>query len=155
MSKRFWISVVVVFVVAMALDFGVHGVLLRADYAALTPQLFRGEAEAQRYFPFMLLAHFFIAVGVTWLYRVGRSDRPWPGQGVRFGLAISLYAVVPTCLVYYAVQPLPPMLVGKQIVLETIAAVVLGLVAAAVNRDPVAAGRAAEPPDEDLSPIPR
>jgi hypothetical protein len=155
MSKRFWISVVVMFVVAMTLDFVVHGLLLGRDYAALTPHLFRAEADAQAYFPFMLLAHLFIAVGITWLYRVGRSDRPWPGQGLRFGLAISLYAVVPTYLIYYAVQPLPSTLVAKQILFETVAAIVLGLVAAAVNRDPVGAKDRAEAADEDLSPIPR
>ncbi|HZZ94718.1 MAG TPA: hypothetical protein VFE23_19310 [Usitatibacter sp.] len=155
MSKRFWISVVVMFVVAMALDFGVHGLLLGRDYASLTPRLFRAETDAQAYFPFMLLAHVFMAVGITWLYRVGRSDRPWPGQGLRFGLAISLYAVVPTYLIYYAVQPLPPALVAKQIVFDTIAAVILGLVAAAVNRDPAVSKDAVEAADEDLSPIPR
>src|SRR5689334_4435948 len=89
MSSRFWISVVVVFVVAMALDFVVHGVLLRADYAALTPNLFRTPEDGQRYFPFMLLAHVFMAIGITWLYRGGRSDRPWSGQGIRFGIALA------------------------------------------------------------------
>src|SRR5689334_3523334 len=102
MSKRFWISAVVMFVAAMACDFVVHGVLLGRDYAALTPKLFRPEAEAQSYFPFMLLAHAFMAIGITWLYRGGRSTRPWAGQGLRFGLALAFYAVVPTYLIYFA-----------------------------------------------------
>jgi len=139
----------------MALDFVVHGLLLGRDYAALTPRVFRAEADAQAYFPFMLLAHAFMAIGITWLYRGGRSPRPWPGQGVRFGLALAFYAVVPTYLIYFAVEPLPAALVAKQIVFGTLAAVVLGLVAAAVNRDPMPASVALEPADEDLSPIPR
>jgi hypothetical protein len=155
MSPRFWISVVVVFVVAMALDFVVHGVLLRPDYAALTPQLFRAPADGQRYFPFMLLAHAFMAIGITWLYRGGRGERPWAGQGIRFGIALAFYAVVPTYLIYYAVQPMPQALVAKQIVFDTIAVIVIALVAAAVNRDPVRPALAPEPEDEAPSPIPR
>ena len=119
--------------------------LLGRDYAALTPKLFRAEADAQSYFPFMLLAHVFTAVGITWLSRAGRSSRTWAGQGVRFGLALAFYAVVPT----------PGELVAKQIVFDSIAAVILGLIAAAVNRDSPAAARAEDPVDEELSPIPR
>src|SRR4051812_40996588 len=155
MSKRFWISVVVTFVAAMALDFVVHGLLLGRDYAPLTPRLFRAESDAQVYFPYMLLAHVFMAIGITWLYRVGRANRPWAGQGLRFGLALAFYAVVPTYLIYYAVQPLPPDLVAKQLVFGTVAAIILGLVAAAVNRDPRVARPTEEAAEEDLSPIPR
>jgi hypothetical protein len=155
MSKRFWISVVVMFVAAMACDFVVHGVLLGRDYAALTPQLFRAEPDAQAHFSFMLLAHLFMAIGITWLYRGGRSARPWAGQGLRFGLALAFYAVVPTYLIYFAVQPTPGELVAKQIVFGTIAAIVLGLVAAAVNRDRVGVAREEDAADEELSPIPR
>jgi hypothetical protein len=143
------------FVASMALGVVVHGVLLGRDYAALTPQLFRAEADAQGHFPFMLLAHVFLAIGITWLYRGGRSERPWAGQGVRFGLALAFYAVVPTYLIYFAVQPTPPELVAKQVVLDSVAAIVLGLIVAAVNRDRVAAAVPREPEDEELSPIPR
>jgi hypothetical protein len=155
MSKRFWISVVVMFIATMVLGFVVHGMLLGRDYAALTPKLFRAESDAQKYFPMMLLAHVFMAIGITWLYRGGRSARPWAGQGVRFGLALAFYAVVPTYLIYFAVQPTPGELVAKQIVFDTICAVVLGVIAAAVNRDPLAARRDEEAADEELSPIPR
>ena len=56
MDRKFAIAWLVVFVVWMAGSFVVHGVLLHADYASLS-QLFRPEADAQRHFPFMILAH--------------------------------------------------------------------------------------------------
>jgi hypothetical protein len=87
----------------------------------------------------MLLAHAFKAVGFTWVYRAGRDGRPWLGQGVRFGLAVAVLATIPTYLIYYAVQPMPFDLVVKQVVFDTIAMVVMGIVAAAVNRDTVPA----------------
>ena len=37
-------------------SFVVHGSLLQAEYAKL-PNLFRPEAESQKYFPLMILAH--------------------------------------------------------------------------------------------------
>ena len=138
MNMRFVVSVAVLFVVSMALGFVVHGVLLHQDYTALQ-HLFRTPADAQAHFPFMLAAHLVMATGFTWIYRQGRDNRPWLGQGVRFGLAVVLLVTVPTYLIYYAVQPMPSDVVAKQVVLDAIAMVILGLVAAAVNRDPLPA----------------
>ena len=134
MNARFWISVVAVFVVSMLL-----GMVLGPDYAKL-PSLFRATADQQAHFPYMLAAHIVMAIGFTWIYRQGRDDRPWLGQGLRFGLAVALLATIPTYLIYFAVQPMPSDLVAKQIALDVIAMVIVGIVAAAVNRDKARAG---------------
>lgn len=139
MNTRFLISVVALFVASMILGIVVHGVLLGADYQKLIPNLFRTEQDGQAHFSWMLIAHVLIAVGFTWVYRAGRDSRPWLGQGVRFGLAIAVLATIPGYLIYYAVQPMPPDLVVKQVVFDTIAMVVMGIVAAFVNRDPIPA----------------
>lgn len=136
MNKRFVISVVVLFVASMLLGFVVHGVMLAADYAKLVPGVFRTPADSEAHFGYMIVAHVIMAIGFTWVYRQGRDNRPWLGQGVRFGLAVALLATIPTYLIYFAVQPLPSDLVAKQIVLDIIAMVILGIAAAAVNRDP-------------------
>ena len=134
MNTRFMISVAVLFVVSMVLGFVVHGAVLAQDYTRLQ-HLFRAPADAGAYFPYMLAAHLVMAIGFTWIYRQGRDARPWLGQGVRFGLAVAVLAPIPTYLIYYAVQPMPSDVVAKQIVLDSIAMVILGIVAAAVNRD--------------------
>jgi len=140
MNRKFVVSVVALFVASMVMGFVVHGLLLADEYAKLVPAgVFRSPQDSQQHFPWMLLAHVIMAVGFTWVYRAGRDNRPWLGQGVRFGLAIALLATIPTYLIYFAVQPLPMALVAKQIVFDTVAMVVLGIVAAAVNRDPVPA----------------
>ena len=145
MNKRFVMSVVALFVTSMITGMVVHGMLLGADYQKLTPTLFRGEQESQAHFTWMLLAHVFIAIGFTWIYRAGRDGRPWIGQGIRFGLAVAVMSVIPGYLIYYAVQPMPGDLVVKQVVFDTIAMVVLGLVAAAVNRDAPRTALAGDP----------
>ncbi len=136
MDKRFWISVVVMFVLSLGLGFVVHAVLLEQEYAKLQ-NLFRAPAEAENYFHFMLLAHLLIAVGFTWIYRQGReAGKPWFGQGVRFGVAVVVLMTIPIYLIYYAVQPLPGDLVAKQIVFDTIAVIIMGIVAAWINQPP-------------------
>jgi len=134
MNARAWISVVVLFVVSMVLGFVVHGLLLHGDYAQI-PNLMRTDAEAQQKFGFMIGAHLLMAVGLTLLYRHGREDKPWLGQGVRFGLILALAAVIPWYLIYYSVCPFPAGLVIKQIAYDTVGTVIIGIVAAAVNRD--------------------
>ena len=139
MNKAFAVSVAVMFVVSMILGFVVHAVLLHQQYAVLTPQMFRGENDAMAHFPYMLAAHVFIAIGFTWVYRQGRENKPFLGQGVRFGLAVAVLTTIPTYLIYFAVQPMPSDLVAQQIVFDTVAMVIMGIAVAAVNRDPVPA----------------
>jgi hypothetical protein len=133
MSRRFLIAWVVVFIAWMVGSFVVHGTLLREDYMSL-PTLFRPEAESQEYFQFMLLAHVLLAGAFVWIYSRGVEDRPWPSQGLRFGAAVALLTVVPTYMIYYAVQPMPGDTVVKQIIFDGILILVLGVITAWLYR---------------------
>ena len=132
------ISVAVMAVMSLVLGFVVHGWLLAPDYMKLA-SLFRSPAEAEGYFGFMILAHVLIGIGFTWIYRAGREAKPFLAQGVRFGLAVAVLTVIPTYLIYYAVQPMPGDVVVKQIVLDTISMVLMGIVCAWINQDRAAA----------------
>ncbi|HUQ29893.1 MAG TPA: DUF1761 family protein [Usitatibacter sp.] len=134
MNKTFVLSVVAMFVMSMILGFVVHGVLLGGEYAKLVG-IFRAPEDSQRHFPYMLLAHVLLAIGWTWIYRMGRENKPWLGQGVRFGIAVAVLATIPTYLIYYAVQPMPSDMVALQVAYDTIASVIMGITVAAVNRD--------------------
>lgn len=134
MNRKFLISVVVIFIMSMVLGFVVHGLLLGPGYAQL-PNLFRQPPEANGYFPYMLLAHVFLAVGFVWIYREGRQDKPFLAQGVRYGVAIAVLTTIPTYLIYYAVQPMPGALVAKQIVFDTISVILMGIVVAWLNKN--------------------
>lgn len=134
MNKQFLISVVVFFFVSMTTDFVLHGLVLANDYAA-QPALSRAPDDAMRHFPVMLLAHVFLAIGITAIYRRGReASRDWMGQGVRFGLWFAIASCVPTFMIYYAVQPMGLMLAFKQIVFGGVQTVLLGIVVAALNK---------------------
>ena len=96
--------------------------------------LFRSEADAQQHFPFMILAHVLLAGAFTWIYIRGHEAKPWLAQGLRFGFAVALLTVIPTYIIYYVVQPIPGMTVVKQIIFDSIVLLVLGAVAAYMNR---------------------
>jgi hypothetical protein len=132
---KFAISAVVLAIVSLLLGFVVHGVLLNADYHALGG-MFRAEDDGHAHFGYMLLADLFIGVGFTWIYLKGREAKPFLAQGVRFGIAVAVISTIPTYLIYFAVQPIPADLVVKQIVFDTIAMVVMGIVCAWLNRVP-------------------
>lgn len=133
MNKRTLISVVVIFIVWMGLDFLIHGNLLHSDYSQF-PNLYRSEQDSQNYFIYMLIAHVLIAIAFVWIYVKGKEDKPFLAQGIRYGIAIALLTAIPTYLIYYAVQPLPAEMVFKQIVFSTVEILILGIVVARLNK---------------------
>jgi hypothetical protein len=138
MNKKFIIAWIVIFVAWFAGSFIVHGVLLHDDYMKLQ-NLFRPEADAQQFFPLMILAHVILAGAFVWIYSRGVEAKPWLPQGLRFGVAIALLAIVPTYMIYYVVQPMPGMLAVKQTVFDGILMLILGMIVAFVYKEPTTA----------------
>lgn len=128
MNRKFIIAWIVILIAWFLGSFLVHGVLLGADYKALGA-LFRTDADAQQYFPLMILAHVLLAGAFTWIYARGVEAKPWLGQGVRFGVAVAFLTTIPTYLIYYVVQPMPAAVVAKQIVFDSLLLVILGVIA--------------------------
>lgn len=140
MNKRFVVSVAVLFVVTMLFGFLVHGTILAGEYTKLANAgIYRTPEQAHPLMGFMMVANLAYAIGLTWIYRMGRDDRPWMGQGLRFGLAVATLTTIPTYLIYYVVTPMPSDVVAQQIVLDIVVNVVVGMLTAFINRDPVAA----------------
>jgi hypothetical protein len=133
MDKRFFIGWLAVFIVWFCGSFVVHGVLLNADYMRLQA-IFRPPQEANQYFHWMIVAHVLMSGAFVWIYARGAEAKPWAAQGLRFGVAIALLAVVPMYMIYYVVQPMPGDTVIKQIVFDGILTLVLGLVVAFIYR---------------------
>jgi hypothetical protein len=133
MDRKMIIAWIVLFFAWFVGSFVVHGVLLHSDYSQLT-NLFRPEAEAQQYFPLMILAHVILSGAFVWIYARGVEAKPWLGQGIRYGVAIVLLTTVPLYLIYYVVQPMPGATVVKQIVFEAILVLILGAIAAFMYR---------------------
>lgn len=133
--KEFFIAWGVLFVLVTGIGFVIHGVLLQADYAALVERgMMRPEDEGAANMPFIFIANIFFSLAFVLIYSRGVEDKPWVGQGLRFGGLVALLWAVPIFLIDYAVQPLPGSLVGKQIAYEAVDMLILGLAAAAIYR---------------------
>jgi hypothetical protein len=131
MNKKFLVAWLVVFILYMAGGMVVHGVILGDDYMATG--LMRPEAEASKLMHLMILAHVLMAGAFTWIYARGVENRPWLGQGLRFGLAVAIL-FTPIYIIYYVVQPTPGMLALRQVAYDTILTLVLGAVVAFLYR---------------------
>jgi len=134
MNLKFIISVVVLFVLSMGLGFLVHGTLLADQYGQL-PNLYRTMEDSENYFGFMIAGHLLIAIGLTWIYRMGHeAGKPWLAQGIKFGIAVAVLSTIPMYLIYYAVQPAPQSLMMGQIMYDVPAVIVMGIVTALINK---------------------
>ena len=132
MARKCIISAIVMFVMAWALSFVVHGMLLMPDYAATAAM--RPPAEAQQIIYLLILAQAIFGAAFAWIYYQGKEDKPWLTQGIRFGIAVACLTVIPTYLIYHVVTPVPLALAIKQIVLDTIRVVLMGVVLAWIAR---------------------
>jgi hypothetical protein len=132
MSRKCIISAAIMFVMALVLSFFIHGVLLFNDYTAAGGM--RPPDEAHGLMHYMILAQVLFSAAFAWVYVQGKDQRPWLGQGIRFGIAIAFLTVIPTYLIYHVVTPVPLALAIKQIVYDTIRIMLMGIVLAWINR---------------------
>jgi hypothetical protein len=130
-TARVVIAIVVVFILSCILGTIIHAFLLKADYEQVAA-LYRTAADTRF---FMIFAGYLgFAIGSVWVYAKGVEDKPWLGQGLRFGLAIWLILSVPSFFIEYATQPIPESLFIKQLGFELINKLILGVVTAAIVR---------------------
>ena len=129
MDNRFVWATLAAFVVAFALCAVFHGWILFPNYIAL-PAVYRApEFDAFR-FILLILAWLVMAASMVALYRFGVEDKPYLGQGLRFGLLAAGVSAVPYNLFWYVGTNISGMLAIKQLILEAIIVVAMGVVIA-------------------------
>ena len=124
-------TIIVVFIVANIFGFLIHAILLKPDYMPLAAHY---RAEGSEKMLFISLAYLSFAIGSVWVYAKGVEDKSWLGQGIRFGIAMWLVLAIPSFVIAYAVQPVPGMLVVKQVLFEGVDKILLGILTAALYR---------------------
>jgi hypothetical protein len=129
--KRLVLTIIVIFLLANLSGFFIHAIWLKQDYMPAA-NLFRPEGQEKMLF--IILGYLAFAIGSVWLYAHGVEDKPWLGQGVRFGIAMWLVLTVPTFFIDYAVQPMPAILTAKQVISEGINKIILGIITALLYR---------------------
>jgi hypothetical protein len=133
MTKQFIIAVVVAFVLFSGLGYLVHGVLLNDAYG-MYPNLWRSVDESAKHMPFILIANLVTAVPFVWIYERGKQDKPWLGQGVRYGVAMAALVPAGRFITYYAIQPIGHGLALHQILFDGAATVVIAVIVARIYK---------------------
>ena len=143
-TKRFALTVLVVFIVSQVFAIVIHGFILGPDYrpfygTLLRPMQVSGSgAEASAWMIlFLPLAHLAMATAFVALF--SRWVRPGVdeiAQGLKFGVLAWLFGPVPMYLLWFAEQPWPLSLTIKQLVLELFTMLVLGTFTAMLYRAP-------------------
>ncbi len=130
--KRFWLSVLVVFVAYMLIDALVHMVLL-ADLYDQVSHLWRADAEMQKLFPLMWLGTLIFTIFFVLIFTKGYEGRGI-AEGIRFGLYIGVFMGFPMAFGSYAMYPLPFILAVYWFIASVVEMIIAGAVAAAVYR---------------------
>lgn len=126
---RLILTIVVIFILANLTGFFIHAIWLKPDYM-LVANLFR--PAGQEKLVFIVLAYIAFAIGSVWLYAHGVENKPLLMQGVRFGIAMWLVLTIPSFFIAYGTQPIPALLMSKQVLSELVGKIFLGVVTALV-----------------------
>lgn len=135
--KKIVAAVVVAYIVLMGSNFLIHSVWLMKDYAAI-PDSWRPLADMQRKIWLMWIGQLFFTVMFVWIYTRGVERKPWPAQGIRYGILMTLFTVIPYSLSEYVIYRIPHMLAVKWMIAGGIELIILGLIVAGICREDAA-----------------
>ena len=130
-AKRMAATIAAALVVSEVLAAVVHGVLLDADYQPFRGSLLRAQAGASM----MLLpvAHLLFITALVWVCGRLNFAGGVGARAMKIGLLGWCIGQAPLWMVWYAEQPWPGNLLVKQLALEFVSAVVVGLTIALVG----------------------
>ena len=127
-TKKWIITSLVVFVAATILDFIIHVLILSEAYEA-TSHLWRPEAEMNQMMAIMWFSGLIFSFLFVFVFAKGYEGRGIM-EGVRFGLIIGIFFMLPMSLGNYAAMPIPFSLALNWFILGIIEFIILGVLAA-------------------------
>jgi len=128
-TKKFWITLVVVFVVMEVLSYLIHGVMLAETYASEPlKSVFRSKEEMDSMIWIMLLMDLIWAYFFCFFFAKGYENKGI-GEGLRFGLYIGLFWSLVFAYSSYAIYPLTYGIVLQWFIYGLVVSLILGVVA--------------------------
>ena len=128
-TKKFWITLVVVFVVMEVLNFLIHGVMLAETYASEPlKSLFRSKEEMEGMMWIMWLMDIVFAYFFCFFFAKGYENKGI-GEGLRFGLYIGLFYSMTFAYSSYAIYPLTYGIVLQWFLYGLVVSLIMGVVA--------------------------
>ena len=132
---RFVAATIAAFLVSQILAVVVHGVILAADYAPFYGTLLRPmSAQAEWRMLLLPIAHVCFVMALVWLSGRIQLEGSATVRGLKLGLVGFFLGHLPHALLSYAEQPWSGSLIAKQIGLELLSSLLIGVTVAAVAR---------------------
>jgi hypothetical protein len=134
-------TIAAAFVVSQVLAIAIHGFILAPDYAPFYGTLLRSQDGGGAWQMLLLpVAHLVFISTIVWFYSRLRLEGTRMRRGLVLGTAAWAVGQIPHWLLWYAEQPWPGDLVLKQLGLELVASLIIGLTITAVAGDLPVAG---------------
>ena len=133
-KTRIFLTGLAALFVAEVLASIIHGYVLAADYAPYYGTLLRGGADPAWQFAFLPLAHLAWVGGLVWVYLRATFTGSRVVQGLKLGFLGWMICQVPLWLLWFAEQPWPNGLVLKQLALELVSSLLVGITIALCAR---------------------
>lgn len=132
-------AMVAAFLVLVATNWVVHGLLLRSSYQAIA-LTFRPFLAIRARMWIMLAGQALFSIAFVYVYIRGLERKPWLAQGVRYGVVIWVMTVIPASLAEFVTMFIPHQLALHWILLGLAQLVITGIVVAAIIGEPASAG---------------
>jgi len=141
-TKKLIGAMVAAFVILFMAGFLVHSVWLGTTYRQMRDAGFSfrpDDAMRQRLWG-VWVSDALYSILFVWVYAKGREEKPWIGQGIRYGILMTLFTVVPSAFNDYIVYNLPHALVLHWMIAGLITLILMGLAVAAIVKRSNTAG---------------
>lgn len=132
--KRTVLAVVVVFVLLVLAGYLIHAVWLASTYQSMRADgfSFRTPEAFQHRIWIIWLSDLVYAILFVWVYLRGRENKPWAGQGVRYGVLMTFFTLIPNVMQEYTVYNIAHMLALKWMVAGGIVLIIAGILVALI-----------------------
>ena len=130
-------TVLAAFLLSQMLAVAIHGFVLAADYEPYEGTLLRDFAAGPGWQALLLpVAHLCFVSGLVWIYERLSLDGSRTARGLKLGLIGWVVGQAPLFMIWFAQQPWPDRLIVKQLGLELLSSLAIGLTIAFVSRLP-------------------
>jgi hypothetical protein len=132
--KKLLAAILVSFLFLVVGGFLIHGVWLAATYREMRDagMSFRSEDAMMHKMWVIWVSDLIYSILFVLIYARGAENKPWMGQGIRFGIIATLFTVVPSTLNQYLSYNIPYSLAAKWIVSALVVLVLMGIAVAAI-----------------------
>lgn len=122
-------AIVVSYIVLFALAYLIHDVWLASVYNEYK-DLWRPEEVMRHKMWVTLIGQLIFVVMFVWIYTRGVENKPWVGQGIRYGIMMTLLIAIPFSCSEYVVLSIPYTLAVKWMIGGAVEMIILGLITA-------------------------